>query len=50
MQLVYDTEVQTNQLCGPATGDDALLLRLATTPQATSLPETTYTPSKVSPD
>ena len=29
MQLVYDTEQQTEKLCGPATGDDALLLQLA---------------------
>jgi hypothetical protein len=39
MQLVYDTEVQTSQLCGPATGDDALLLRLATMPHGISLAE-----------
>lgn len=31
LQLVYDTEIQTEKLCGPATGDDALLLRLART-------------------
>jgi Tfp pilus assembly protein PilF len=31
LQLAYDTELQTEKLCGPATGDDALLLRLATT-------------------
>ena len=37
MQLVYDTEIQTDKLCGVPTGDDALLFRLATTPQ-TSLP------------
>jgi len=28
MQLVYDTEVQTEKACGAASGDDALLLRL----------------------
>lgn len=31
VRLVYDTEVETQKLCGAATGDDALLLRLATT-------------------
>ena len=31
MQLVYDTELQTDQLCGRATGDDALLLEVART-------------------
>jgi Tfp pilus assembly protein PilF len=29
MQLVFDTEVQTNQVCGTPSGDDALLLLLA---------------------
>lgn len=29
VKLVYDTEVQTNQVCGAPTGDDALLLLLA---------------------
>ncbi|WP_446742167.1 tetratricopeptide repeat protein [Silvibacterium acidisoli] len=29
MQLVYDTEVQTANICGAPTGDDALLLKLA---------------------
>jgi Tfp pilus assembly protein PilF len=28
-QLVFDTEIQTSQLCGSPTGDDALLLLLA---------------------
>ena len=34
MKLVYDTEVQTNQFCNAATGDDAMLLLLAKSPQA----------------
>jgi Tfp pilus assembly protein PilF len=34
MQLVYNTEEQCQKLCAAATGDDALLLRLATTPRA----------------
>jgi Tfp pilus assembly protein PilF len=38
MQLVFDTEVQTEKLCEPARGDDALLLRFATNPHGTSLP------------
>jgi tetratricopeptide (TPR) repeat protein len=38
MQLVFDTEVQAQKVCDAATGDDALLLRLATTPHAISLP------------
>ena len=29
VKLVYDTELQTNQICGAPTGDDALLLLLA---------------------
>ncbi|MHB1023862.1 MAG: tetratricopeptide repeat protein, partial [Acidobacteriaceae bacterium] len=29
MQLVFDTEQTVNQYCGPATGDDALLLMLS---------------------
>lgn len=29
LQLIYDTEIQTNQYCQTPTGDDALLLRLA---------------------
>jgi tetratricopeptide (TPR) repeat protein len=32
MQLVFDTEVQTNQICGAPSGDDALLLLLARSP------------------
>ena len=32
MQLVFDTEVQTNQLCSAPIGDDALLLLLARSP------------------
>jgi tetratricopeptide (TPR) repeat protein len=32
MQLVFDTEVQTNQVCGEPSGDDALLLLLARSP------------------
>jgi Flp pilus assembly protein TadD len=35
VQLIYDTESQTAQLCGPPSGDDALLLLLAKSPQAT---------------
>jgi hypothetical protein len=27
--LIFDTEMQTNQVCGAPTGDDALLLLLA---------------------
>jgi tetratricopeptide (TPR) repeat protein len=34
MKLVYDTETQTSQLCGPPAGDDALLLMLAKSPKA----------------
>jgi hypothetical protein len=34
MHLVYDTEVQTAQLCGAPTGDDALLLKIAQAPMA----------------
>jgi tetratricopeptide (TPR) repeat protein len=40
-QLIYTTETETSQLCGPPTGDDALLLRLATAPRAITLPEST---------
>jgi Tfp pilus assembly protein PilF len=29
LQLAYDTETRLQPLCGPATGDDALILRLA---------------------
>jgi tetratricopeptide (TPR) repeat protein len=32
MQLIFDTEVQTNQICGAPSGDDALLLLLAKSP------------------
>ena len=31
--LVYDTEMQTSQICGAPTGDDALLLLLAKSPK-----------------
>jgi tetratricopeptide (TPR) repeat protein len=34
MNLVYDTEMQTSQICGAPTGDDALLLILAKSPKA----------------
>ena len=34
MKLVYDTEVQANQICGAPTGDDAVLLLLAKSPKA----------------
>ncbi len=33
LQLIYDTEVQTSQVCGAPTGDDALLLLLAKSPE-----------------
>jgi tetratricopeptide (TPR) repeat protein len=36
LHLAYDTEIQAAKSCGPATGDDALLLKLATTPQPNS--------------
>jgi tetratricopeptide (TPR) repeat protein len=32
IQLIYDTEVITQQVCGAPAGDDALLLRIAQTP------------------
>lgn len=32
MNLVYDTEAQTAQICGPPTGDDALLLKIGQAP------------------
>ena len=35
MKLVYDTEIQTSQICGPPTGNDALLLLLAKSPKGT---------------
>jgi predicted Zn-dependent protease len=34
MLLVFDTELQTARVCGPPTGDDALLLLLAGKPKA----------------
>ncbi len=34
MKLVYDTELQTSQVCGLPAGDDALLLLLAKSPKA----------------
>lgn len=34
MNLVYNTEMQTAQICGAPTGDDALLLKIAQAPQA----------------
>jgi tetratricopeptide (TPR) repeat protein len=34
MKLVYDTEMQTSQICGPPGGDDALILMLAKSPKA----------------
>jgi tetratricopeptide (TPR) repeat protein len=34
VKLIFDTEVQTSQICGAPTGDDALLLLLAHTPKA----------------
>ncbi len=33
VQLIYDTELQTNQFCGAPDGDDALLLLLAKSPE-----------------
>jgi hypothetical protein len=32
IQLIYDTELVTLQVCGPPTGDDALLLKIAQAP------------------
>jgi tetratricopeptide (TPR) repeat protein len=32
VQLIYDTELATQQACGAPTGDDALLLKIAQTP------------------
>jgi hypothetical protein len=32
IQLIYDTEVVTQTVCGAPAGDDALLLRIAQTP------------------
>jgi Flp pilus assembly protein TadD len=34
VQLIFDTELQTSQFCGAPTGDDALLLLLAKSPEA----------------
>ena len=34
LQLAYDTETATAQVCGAPTGDDALLLRIARNPAA----------------
>ncbi|HEX3660415.1 MAG TPA: hypothetical protein VHU89_03235 [Acidobacteriaceae bacterium] len=34
LQLAYDTETATAQVCGPPSGDDALLLRIARNPGA----------------
>ena len=34
LKLIYDTEVQTSQVCGAPTGDDALLLLLAQSPNS----------------
>jgi tetratricopeptide (TPR) repeat protein len=34
LQLIYDTETTTAQICGAPTGDDALLLRIARNPRA----------------
>jgi tetratricopeptide (TPR) repeat protein len=34
VKLIFDTEVQTSQICGAPAGDDALLLLLARTPKA----------------
>jgi hypothetical protein len=33
MKLIYNTEEQTEQVCGAPTGDDALLLLLAKSPK-----------------
>ncbi|MGC2499499.1 MAG: hypothetical protein WA374_17255, partial [Acidobacteriaceae bacterium] len=34
LQLAWDTETATAQICGPPSGDDALLLRIAQNPGA----------------
>ena len=34
MQLVYDTEQVTEQVCGQPTGEDAALLRIAASPES----------------
>jgi tetratricopeptide (TPR) repeat protein len=33
LKLIFDTELQTSQICGPPTGDDALLLKIANSPK-----------------
>jgi tetratricopeptide (TPR) repeat protein len=38
MQLVYKTEQVTSEQCGPPTGDDALLLKIAAAPEAVEGP------------
>jgi tetratricopeptide (TPR) repeat protein len=37
MQLIFDTEIQTNQICGAPSGDDALLLLLAKSPHSKTM-------------
>jgi hypothetical protein len=32
IQLIYDTEMVTQEVCGPPAGDDALLLKIAQAP------------------
>lgn len=32
LELIYDTELKTSHVCGPPAGDDALLLRIAQSP------------------
>jgi predicted Zn-dependent protease len=32
LKLIFDTELQTSKICGPPTGDDALLLKIANSP------------------
>jgi Tfp pilus assembly protein PilF len=39
LQLVYGTEIQTEKLCSAPAGDDALLLRLATSSHGTASPQ-----------
>jgi tetratricopeptide (TPR) repeat protein len=38
MRLIFDTELQTNQICGAPSGDDALLLLLAKSPHSRTEP------------
>jgi hypothetical protein len=38
LQLIYNTELQTSRLCGTPTGDDALLLRIAQSPDTVEQP------------